>query len=89
MNSEKKGTELTVEKCVTEHPDIYKKVLEAGIAKGRENERNLLMETVGLCGDDLGLAIQCYREGKTAMETLQARNKKLQAALLELQQEGI
>ena len=86
MNGEEKKIKLTLDNIKAEQPELYKKVFDAGAAEGRGNERKLLMEVVDLCDDDLGLAIQCYTEGKTVMEILWARNKKLQAALSKLQQ---
>lgn len=57
--------EMTLDTFRAEHTDLWEKVRKDGIAEGEKKERDLFAAISEAC-PDAGLAVECFKEGRTA-----------------------
>ena len=81
--SDKKET-LTLDGFKTDHSDLFEQVFGKGKAEGEKAERDAFAKTVALCDGDNDLAVKCFTDVLSDVDTLQAKNAKLAEELAEV-----
>ena len=71
--------QLTVEKFAEARPDLLSAIVKEAEAGGAESERKRFTELKAACGEDAGLLVECFEQGKATAEASAMRVEKLAA----------